>query len=194
MNTIFYTPTNIIQRPIPDSVESISDSVEWVINNNSINENSKAYTSKPLYTISGLWMEKFLSKTNQLWCTNLNIPLDTRPIAGIEFLLDIDRKSRIEDLTIQLTLNDELIGDNFADPVYPVQANMYTGDNNLVAPIVEDYNIYGGPDNLWGANGLTNADVSNSSFGIVIGFVSNKVYPHRDIPVINRVGIGITYG
>jgi hypothetical protein len=33
-----------------------------------------AVTSKELYTISGLWQERFASKTNQLWFTNFNIP------------------------------------------------------------------------------------------------------------------------
>ena len=31
-------------------------------------------TSKELYTISGLWQERFASKTNQLWFTNFPIP------------------------------------------------------------------------------------------------------------------------
>jgi len=33
-----------------------------------------AVTNKELYTISGLWQERFASKTNQLWFTNFNIP------------------------------------------------------------------------------------------------------------------------
>jgi hypothetical protein len=33
-----------------------------------------AVTSTELYTISGLWQERFASKTNQLWFTNFNIP------------------------------------------------------------------------------------------------------------------------
>jgi len=33
-----------------------------------------AYTSNELHTISGLWQERFASKTNQLWFTNFPIP------------------------------------------------------------------------------------------------------------------------
>jgi hypothetical protein len=139
-------------------------------------------------------MEKYLSKTHQLWCTGLNIQLDTRPIVGIELLLDMKRVSRIEDLLIQLTLNDELIGNNMASPVDPVQANMYTGDNSPLLPIIGDYNIYSGTTELWGLDNLTNEQISDSSFGFVLSFRSNQVYPHRDIVTINQIGLGIIYG
>jgi hypothetical protein len=193
MNTHFYNPTSIIQHPSPDNIDGITDSIEWIVNEN-ITRDNHASSSKPLYTISGLWMEKYLSKTHQLWCTGLNIPLDTRPIVGIELLLDMKRVSRIEDLLIQLTLNDELIGNNMASPVDPVQANMYTGDNSPLLPIIGDYNIYSGTTELWGLDNLTNEQISDSSFGFVLSFRSNQVYPHRDIVTINQIGLGIIYG
>jgi hypothetical protein len=193
MNTKFYNPTVITQEPTPTELEGIGESIEWDING-AIYENNYASSTKPLYTISGLWMEKFLSKTHRLYCTNLNIPLDTRSVVGIEFLLDMHRASRIEDLMIQLTLNGELIGDNKASPVDPVQSNMYTGDNSPLLPIIGNYNIYGSPADLWGTTDLTTIDVSDPTFGIVISFRSNQVYPHRDIVFVNQIGVGITYG
>jgi hypothetical protein len=193
MNTQFYNPTSIIQEPTPNELDGIDESIPWVLNG-IITQDNPAYSSQPLYTMSGLWMEKFLSKTHRLVCTNLNIPYDVRPIVGIEFLLDMNRSSRIEDLLIQLTLNGELIGDNAASPVNPVQSNMYTGENSPLLPIIGNYNVYGSPNELWGTSNLTTLDITDPSFGIVISFRSNQVYPHRDIVYIKQIGIGITYG
>jgi hypothetical protein len=139
-------------------------------------------------------MEKYLSNTNELWCTNLNIPDPNLPVLGIEFLLDMNRLARVEDLLIQLILNNELIGDNQASPVDPVQSNMYTGDNSPLLPIISNCNIYGAPNFMWGADTLTSADVADPSFGIVFSFRSNQVYPHRDLVYVKQIGIRITYG
>jgi hypothetical protein len=81
-----------------------------------------------------------------------------------------------------------------ASPVNPVQSNMYTGDNSPLLPIIGDSNIYGSSTNLWGTTGLTSTNVSDPSFGIIISFRSNQVYPHRDIAQINQIALGITYG
>jgi len=70
---------------------------------------------------------------------------------------------------------------------------MYTGE--LLEPInpVGDYNIYGSPTDLWGTTGLTASNISNSTFGIVISFRSNVIYPHTDIAYVDQVGLRITY-
>jgi hypothetical protein len=172
MTTQFYNPTTINQVTTFNSVAQ-EHSIEW--NDIAmISADTPAVTKYPLYTISGLWMEKYLSNTNELWCTNLNIPDPNLPVLGIEFLLDMNRLARVEDLLIQLILNNELIGDNQASPVDPVQSNMYTGDNSPLLPIIGNYNIYGAADFMWGADTLTSADVADPSFGIVFSFRSNK--------------------
>jgi hypothetical protein len=191
MNTQFYNPTVITEHTIFNEVTG-HDSIGWNFGN-TIAQNNYASTKQPLYTISGLWMEKFLSNTSELWCTNLNIPDSNLPVAGIQFYLEMHRLSRIEDLRIQLILNDELIGDNMASPINPVQSNMYTGENSPLLPIIGDVNVYGSDVDTWGAT-LTSADISNPSFGIAFSFRSNQVYPHRDLVIINQIGIGITYG
>ena len=138
-------------------------------------------------------MEKFLSNTSELWCTNLNIPDYQQPVVGIEFYLEMHRLSRIEDLRIQLILNNELIGNNIASLVDPVQSNMYTGENSPLIPIIGDKNIYGSETDTWGAT-LSSTDISDPSFGIAISFRSNQVYPHRDLVIVNQIGVSITYG
>lgn len=192
MTTQFYNPT-LIQEVIPVDDYLQQPLVEWSFNG-AISENNYAVSKQPLHTISGLWMEKYLSHTSELWCTALNISDCNQPVVGIEFLLSMHRFSRIEDLRIQLTLNGEAIGDNMASPVDPVQSNMYTGDNSPLLPIVGDVNVYGAPDNLWGTTNLTSVNVADPSFGIIISFRSNQVYPHRDIAQINQIALGITYG
>ena len=189
--THFYTPSTITEQTVVNDLTG-HDSIGWNFNN-TICENNYATTKQPLYTISGLWMEKFLSNTSELWCTNFNIPNTSSPVTGIEFYLDMHRFSRIEDLRIQLTLNGEAIGDNMASPVNPVQSNMYTGENSPLIPIIGDLNIYGSPIDLWGTT-LTSVDIADSSFGIIFSFRSNQVYPHRDLVIVNQIGLGITYG
>jgi hypothetical protein len=191
MTTLFYSPTAI--NTVPE-YNSITDqwSIPWNWNPYAINPNSTAITARPLYTVSGLWMEKFLSNTDQLWCTGFNIPNNSNSILGIEVELGVQRAARIEDLIIQLTLDGQLIGDNRASTVNPVQSDMYTGDYTTPLNPVGDYNIYGSGTDLWGTT-LTANQVSNSSFGVVISFKSNQIYPHSDLAYLSQVGIRITY-
>lgn len=191
--TPFLAPATVNQVQIFDSINQLN-SIPWR-NLNCLSDNiSYAETVKPLHTISGLWMEKFLSKTNELWLTGFNFT-NTSTLVGIEFQLGIQRAARIEDLLIQLTLNGELIGNNLASTVNPVESNMYTGeymDSPIPPTPVGDYNIYGDPANLWGTT-LTSADIQDPTFGIVIAFRSNEIYPHTDLCYVNQVALRATY-
>ena len=191
--TAFYSPTAINQVTIANDITGIP-SIDWDFNPTLISDIAQATTKKRLYTISGLWMEKFLSNTSQLWCTQLNIPDNNRTVIGMELLLGIQRSSRVEDLLIQLTLNGELIGDNYASTINPVQSSMYTGDYmETPAQPVGDIGMYGGPADLWGTTGLTSANIADPTFGIVVSFRSNEIYPHSDLAYLNQVGLRITY-
>jgi len=192
--TNFYDPTQLNNVTIHNSVTG-HDSIDWVTKNNTIVENNYAYTKKPLYTISGLWMEKFLSNTSQLWCTGYKIPDNGQQVQGIEFVLNLKRAARIEDLIIQLTLGGVLIGSNYASTINPVQSNMYTGGGPNDVPLtpVGDNYIYGGASDLWGTTGLTSANIADSTFGIVVSFKSNIIYPHSDVAYLDQTGIRITY-
>lgn len=189
--TQFYNPQTITQE-IPQNFESEIPPIGWNFNN-VISENNYAMSTDALHTISGLWMEKYVSKTNELWCTNLQIPNLTGEIVGIEVRVRIQRKSRIEDSIIQLTHNGMLIGDNQASQIAPIHANMYTGDNYFQGPNIPDDHIYGDASFLWGTENLTFEQVSDPSFGFVIGFRSNQEYPHRDLACVEQIGLRITY-
>ena len=192
MTTHFYTST-IIQDVTPEHDHLAQPIINWDFNG-PISENNYASSKKPLYTISGLWMEKYLSHTSELWCTGFNIPDEGLPVVGIEFSLNMKRFARIEDLRIQLTLNNEQIGNNMASLIDPVQVNMYTGDNSPLLPVIGDSHIYGNSTDLWGTTGLTSTDIADPTFGIIISFRSNQVYPHRDFAEVNQIALRITYG
>jgi hypothetical protein len=189
--TTFYSPHTLSNVNIANQVTGYN-SIDWDFNSSALSDSAIATSKKSLYTISGFWMEKFLSNTSQLWCTGYNIPSSVRPVVGIECQINIQRAARIEDLIIQLTLNGAVIGDNLASTVNPVQSDMYTGDFTTPLDPVEDINIYGGVNNLWGT-ALTSANLADPTFGIVISFKSNVIYPHRDIAYLSQANIRITY-
>jgi hypothetical protein len=190
--TQFYSPTLITQVSIPNEITGIP-SIDWNFNPTMIAENVEAVTKTGLYTIPGLWMEKFLSNTSQLWCTRLVIPNRAGTVVGIELQLDVQRVARIEDLIIQLILNGALIGDNRASTVNPVQSDMYTGDFTTPLDPVGDSHIYGGIADLWGTTGLTATNIADPTFGVVVSFKSNTIYPHRDLAYLSQVALRITY-
>jgi len=190
--TAFYGPTLITQVSIPNEITGIP-SIDWNFNPNMISENTDAVTKTGLYTIPGMWMEKFLSNTSQLWCTRLGIPNRVGTVVGIELQLDVQRVARIQDLLIQLTLNGVLIGDNRASTANPVQSNMYTGDFTTPVDPVGDNHIYGDAADLWGTTGLTAANIADPTFGVAVSFKSNTIYPHRDLVYLNQVALRITY-
>lgn len=174
-----------------NTVDQVSDNVYYTIPWNDINlstsNDAYAVSSNTLYTISGLWMERFRSKTNQLWTTNYQIPSLSNTIIGIELRVNIKRSARIQDLTIQLTLNGELIGLNYG--VY--MTTQYAYQHNL--PLIDDFNIYGGPTDMWGTT-LTPTEITDPTFGAVIAFQSNETLPHRDLAYLNQIALRIHFG
>ena len=196
--TAFSLPTTILQISVPNEITG-QNSIDWTGLENITSQSSYATTVKPLYTISGLWMEKFLSNTSILYLTGFNFPNTHQTVSGIELRLNVLRSARIEDLVIQLTdggldLNGMpiIIGENVASTVNPVQSDMYTGEVTVPLNPVGDFNIYGGPTDLWGAT-LSSADIASPTFGIVISFKSNIIYPHSDLAYVNQVALRITY-
>jgi hypothetical protein len=174
--TDFYNPTifSTINSLNPDSGQA---PIEWKDTYLAGTTDNHASTITPLYTINGLWTEKYFSTTEHLYCTQFRFPLVSRPIAGIELRVNVQRAALIEDLLIQLTLGDRvLIGENKASTINPV----------------DDFHIYGSPSDLWGTT-LTPADVAQDSFGIALAYRSNQIYPHRDLLYLNQVALRITY-
>jgi hypothetical protein len=190
MQTNFYTPTRITPVQLTEQATG-HPSIAWKFDATQINKTAPASSKQPLYTISGLWMERFLSLTDQLWFTGFNIPNNLGTPVGIELELNTYRQGRIQDITVQLCFDGELIGMNHASLDNPVQSSMYTGDNPVATP-AGDYHVYGTNTDMW-ATELTSEQIADSTFGIVIGFKSNTIYPHRDLAHIDQVGIRVTY-
>jgi hypothetical protein len=188
--------TNTYYPRILNQVGSFNDitntpSIDWNFENPSFPQT--VITVKPLYTISGFWQEIFRSVTSDLWYTDLQIPDSGATIVGIELDLEMQRNARVQDLTVQLTYNGALIGENQASAINPVQSNMYTGENTVTPIPAGNMHTYGASDSVWGTTDLTTAMLSDSSFGVVIGFQSNHIYPHSDFAQVNRVALRITY-
>ena len=189
--TYFQTPTQL------NSVLSFNSiinqySIPWNYNPNTLGENAYAVTARPLYTMSGFWQEKFQSSTDQLWCTGYKFPDTGRTVLGIELELDIKRAARIEDLVVQLTLGGVLIGNNLASTINPVQADMYTAEHSNPPTPVPDYSIYGSGTNKWGT-ALTSNQIADPTFGVVISFQSNVIYPHKDLAYLHKARLRVTY-
>jgi len=84
----------------------------------------------------------------------------------------MNRYGRITDDTIQLTLDDEIIGSNKAD-------------------LILDLNkIYGSDSDMWSTS-LSSSDIVNSSFGIIMRFQSHPNWPHKCSPFIDAVELRI---
>jgi hypothetical protein len=111
-------------------------------------------------------------KTYFLKITNFNFENVPSIVSGIELRLSMNRYGRITDDTIQLTLNDQLIGANNA--------------NFDLVPI----KLYGGENLLWDAS-LSSTDIANPSFGVVLRFQSHPRWPHKSGTLIDAVEIRI---
>jgi hypothetical protein len=191
--TAFLNPKILSNVTIPNEITGYP-SIDWTIKNNTITENNYAISSKPLYTISGVWMEKFLSNTSELYCTGYNFSNTGNTVVAVELALNIQRAGRIQDLKIKLVLNGAEIANsnNLASTINPVQSNMYTGDNSTVPTPLGNYNIYGGSLSTWGVS-LTSAQVADPTFGVVISFHSNQIYPHTDLVYLSQAALRVTY-
>ena len=129
-------------------------------------------TSADLYHTANLTVNDRRTKTYYLYLNDfplINIP---ETISGVEVIVNIDRRGRITDETIQLMYNGEFIGNNLAD---------FKLDQNKV---------YGGETDTWGAS-LTNEMISDSSFGIGIRFQSHPSWPHKDSAKINYIKLRV---
>lgn len=111
-------------------------------------------------------------KTYFLKITNFNFKNIPTTISGIELKISMNRFGRITDDTIQLCLNNQLIGKNQAD--------------RDLSPI----KIYGSENDLWETN-LNLEDIKNSSFGVILRFQSHPSWPHKCSAFIDTVELRI---
>lgn len=136
------------------------------------NDNRSIKTTHDLFHIARDPKHDITQKTYFLKVTNFDFQSLPTTITGIEAKLTMNRYGRITDDTVQLCLNDQLIGTN--------QANL----------VLDPIKTYGGDNILWDTN-LTIADISQPSFGIVLRFQSHPRWPHRCSPLIDTVELRI---
>jgi|694.fasta_scaffold00326_8 hypothetical protein len=173
MTSNWALPTNIIQYSEEDSETS---HVQWTEIDNFYSlknlDGKFVKTQRDLLHIARDPKKDLVEKTYFLKLTGFNFINIPSNISGFEVKITMNRFGRITDDTIQLCLNDKLIGDNKA--------------NLDLAPI----KIYGNENDLWETN-ISNSGVINNSFGIVLRFMSHPRWPHKNSAMIDTVQIRI---
>jgi hypothetical protein len=129
-------------------------------------------TSRDLLHIARDPRHNIKEKTYFLKVTGFNFINLPSNISGIELKITSNRYGRITDETIQLTLNNTVIGDN--------QASL---DLNPIK-------IYGGTDNIWNTN-LTTVNLLDPSFGVLLRFQSHPRWPHKNSIMLDSVEVRI---
>lgn len=173
MATIWTIPSNISQYP-----EEGADNfhIRWVSSTNfnelSMLDGKSLKTERDLIHIARDPKHDITDKTYYLKLTNFKFSNLPNILSGIELKMSINRFGRITDDTVQLILNNQLIGENIA---------------NLNLDMKK---IYGTSSDLWGTN-LTVESLNDPSFGVVLRFKSHPNWPHKSSPFIDAIEIKI---
>jgi hypothetical protein len=129
-------------------------------------------TSRDLLHIAKDPRHDLVEKTYFLKLVSFNFINLPETLSGIEMRLTMNRSGRISDETVQLCLQDNLIGDN--------QTNF--GLNPI--------KVYGSDISNWNAN-LTIADIQSPSFGVILRFRSHPNWPHKNSALIDAVELRV---
>lgn len=165
--------TNYRFPSIVNQVTAYDESVTWDDVNEVTNETVYSQTDVRIYNLAIRDALYRSTMANQLWCTGFGFT-GVGTVVGVELRLITQRLARIQDYTIQLVYNDQLVGENYA---------------NLVA---ENDQLYGGVDDMWGT-ALTGAQVMDVSFGVMVELGHNRVIPHADTGYIDAIEMRIFY-
>jgi len=150
--------------------------VSWIETNNFYSlknlEGGSIKTARDLLHIAKQPNHDLVEKTYFLKMTGFNFIGLPDVLSGIELRLNMQRHGRISDETIQLYLDNDIIGDNLAslhlDPI----------------------TIYGSDTTLWNTK-LTISDVQNSNFGIILRFRSHPNWPHKSTAMVNAIELRV---
>lgn len=171
MPTSWYYSNNINQfGEIPQHAQWVDDGTGFY--NARFPDGASIGTVLPLLHIANTVVKDIKNKTYYINFTNFNIIDSPSIISGVELELAMNRGGRITDELVQLTYNQQVIGENKAN---------YNLDVNK---------IYGGANDLWSAN-LTPDIVADSTFGITLRFQSHPSWPHKSTPMIEYIRIRI---
>jgi hypothetical protein len=127
---------------------------------------------KPLQHISRQPKNDIKMKTWYIQASNFNFQNIPEVVSGVSFRFSVNRGGRVFDDTIQLTYNNELIGENKClRTVDPVQ-------------------LYGGPLDTWTIENL-NSIIQDPTFGIVVRLRSHPDWPHKTTPILKGLELQI---
>lgn len=165
---------------LPSSIEQYSEDqaenihISWIGDFNNLTRylGRSIKTAKDLLHIARDPRHDVVDKTYYLRATNFNFNYIPDIISGIEVRLSTNRYGRITDDTVQLCLDNDLIG-----------VNQATLD---LSPI----KIYGGEDVLWNA-ASSKENLQNSSFGLTLRFKSHPSWPHKCSMLISAIEIRV---
>ena len=173
MTSNWTLPTSVTQYAEPDA-ENIH--VSWLTDNDfySIkNRDSKfVKTSRDLLHIAKQPKHDLVEKTYFLKATGFNFDTIPNTLSGVEMRLSMNRSGRITDETVQLCLDENMLGDN--------QATLK----------LDPSNIYGDPTNTWGAV-LSLENIQNSNFGVIVRFQSHPNWPHKCSVLVDAIELRV---
>jgi hypothetical protein len=162
MTTNWATPSTIIQAA-EEGAESVH--ISW--------DTQSISTTEPLYHIARAPKHDLKSKTYFLTFSGFNFIGLPDTLTGIELRLTAKRRGRVMDETIQLCLDNNLVGDNKASRSLDVTK------------------LYGGENDLWNTENLSITDITSPTFGVKLRFQSHPDWPHRDPILISAVELRI---
>jgi hypothetical protein len=187
----YYIPKTIVQyAEYPDNdiswTNNSSDTTiidqplyNFINTSNGVGGRNNIQTVKPLTHVANPSRGPKLDKTYYLKCTNFEITDVPSTVTGIGLVLQTQRNQKIVDDTICLIYQDQVISDNKTN----LSAGPYAIDGHLRN---SNNQTYGNVNDLWGAT-ITPDMVRDPSFGVLLRFSSNPMYPHREGMTIFQV-------
>lgn len=168
MSTNWTSPSTLEQYAEDEShITWNSTDVSLILSGTSIS------TSLPLLHIARQPRNDITMKTYFLRASGFDFKNLPDTISGIECKILMNRGGRITDETIQLCLDENLIGDNRANlEVHPEK-------------------VYGSNMDNWNVANLNRMIVEDPTFGIVLRFQSHPAWPHKTTPHIRSVELHI---
>lgn len=166
-------PTTVVQYAEPGAEDyDISWDSDTDFREIKIADQTYIRTVKDLLHISRSPKLDVTMKTWYLRCTGFNFLNTPDAISGIQLRLIGNRRGRITDDTIQLCLQEQGVGKN--------QANFD----------LSPAKIYGNKTDLWETQ-LTNVDIQDPTFGVLIRLQSHPHWPHKDSAFLSSVELRI---
>lgn len=135
-------------------------------------------TVAPLMHIARQPRNDITMKTWYLQCTGYNFSNLPDTISSISVKLTMNRGGRIADDTVQLTYQNNLIGDNLAGPAF---------NNVTQTSTLEPVTVYTGA-----VAGIDLSMIQDPSFGVTLRFQSHPRWPHKTAPGVDCVELQIS--